>query len=102
MRSRMLKCLIAVSLTWSSTLFAQTPPASQQPPPATTQQPAADQQQPVTEEITVTGVAESLREAVKVKKEADAIVDAVAAKDVNKLPDKNHAEEVARGAGAGE
>src|SRR4051794_2113413 len=96
MRSRMLKCLIAVSLTWSSMLFAQTPPAPQTPPPATQQPPAADQQQPVGEEITVLGAAESLREAVKVKREADAIVDAIAAKDVNKLPDKNLAEAVQR------
>ncbi|HEY4640934.1 MAG TPA: TonB-dependent receptor [Thermoanaerobaculia bacterium] len=77
-------------------LFAQTPPAPQTPPPATQQPPAADQQQPVGEEITVVGIAESLREAVKVKKEADAIVDAVAAKDVNKLPDKNLAEAAQR------
>jgi hypothetical protein len=36
----------------------------------------------ITEEITVLGTAESMREAVKVKREADAIVDAIAAKDV--------------------
>jgi iron complex outermembrane receptor protein len=52
--------------------------------------------QPVTEEITVVGLGESLREAVKVKQEASAIVDAIAAKDVNKLPDKNLAEAVQR------
>src|SRR5213079_3293128 len=51
---------------------------------------------PVSEEITVLGTAESLREAVKVKRESDAIVDAIAAKDVNKLPDKNLAEAVQR------
>ncbi len=76
--------LAAVSLCWVSTLSAQTP----QPQPA--------QPQPVTEEITVLGTAESLREAVKVKRESDAIVDAIAAKDVNKLPDKNLAEAVSR------
>ena len=63
------------------------------PPPQPAPQP---QPQPVTEEITVMGVGESLQEAVKVKKEADAIVDAIAAKDVNKLPDKNLAEAVQR------
>src|SRR4051812_35404034 len=94
MRSRMLLLLAAVSLCWSSTSFAQTPPAPQPTPP--TQQPSTDQNQPVTEEITVVGLAESLREAVKVKKESDAIVDAIAAKDVNKLPDKNLAEAVQR------
>jgi iron complex outermembrane recepter protein len=70
------------------------------PPPATpqepkNQQPQADQQR-AAEEITVVGIAESLQEAVKVKKESDAIVDAIAAKDVNKLPDKNLAEAVQR------
>src|SRR5438874_2429024 len=69
---------------------ANPPPQPQdqktQPPPV----------QPVSEEITVLGTAESLREAVKVKRESDAIVDAVAAKDVNKLPDKNLAEAVQR------
>jgi iron complex outermembrane receptor protein len=59
-------------------------------------QPPAGQLQPVTEEITVLGIGESLQEAVKVKREADAVVDAVAAKDVNKLPDKNLAEAVQR------
>lgn len=89
MRSRILVCLALVLFGSSSTLFAQTPPPQPQPQPPAPQpgQPAA-----AAEEITVVGISESLREAVKVKKEADAIVDAVAAKDVNKLPDKNLAE----------
>jgi iron complex outermembrane recepter protein len=93
MRSRMFTWLAAVSLCFSSALAAQTPPA----PDEKAQQPPSDQaQQPVTEEITVVGIADSLREAVKVKHEATAIVDVVAAKDVNKLPDKNLAEAVQR------
>jgi iron complex outermembrane receptor protein len=60
------------------------------------QQPRSDQVEPVREEITVVGITESLREAVKVKRESAAIVDAIAAKDVNKLPDKNLAEAVQR------
>lgn len=91
MRSRMLPWLAAVSLCWSSTLSAQSAPSD---PP--TQQPPSDQIEPVGEEITVVGIADSLREAVKVKRESAAIVDAVAAKDVNKLPDKNLAEAVQR------
>jgi iron complex outermembrane receptor protein len=92
MRSpRILMWLAAVSLCWSSAVAAQTPP----PPDDKTQQTQSDQT-PVTEEITVVGIADSLREAVKVKHEATAIVDAVAAKDVNKLPDKNLAEAVQR------
>jgi iron complex outermembrane recepter protein len=72
---------------------AQTPP---QPAPQPAPAAAQTQQPPVSEEITVVGLSESLAEAVKVKREADAIVDAVAAKDVNKLPDKNLAEAVSR------
>lgn len=50
----------------------------------------------VSEEITVVGIAEALNAAVEVKREADAIVDAVVAEDVGKLPDKNLAEAVQR------
>src|SRR5262249_26573413 len=84
-----------VAACFSLSLFAQQP--APQPTPTNTPQPDQSQQQkPVTEEITVVGLGESLQEAVKVKKDADAIVDAVAAKDVNKLPDKNLAEAVQR------
>ena len=87
MRCMRLICLVAVMLCLASGATAQTPQPTPPPNPP---------QQPVTEEITVMGVAESLREAVKVKRESDAIVDAIAAKDVNKLPDKNLAEAVSR------
>src|SRR5215212_835326 len=92
MRSRTLILIAAVSLCWCSTLAAQTPPPPEEKTPTT----QAAQVEPVAEEITVVGMAESLREAVKVKREATAIVDAVAAKDVNKLPDRNLAEAVQR------
>src|SRR5262249_41507908 len=97
MRRTTLVWLITVLLCWASTLSAQTPPQPQ-PQPAPPTNPPKDEkaQQPGTHEITVVGLAESLREAVKVKKESDAIVDAIAAKDVNKLPDKNLAEAVQR------
>lgn len=88
MRSMTLIGLVLVT----SILSAQTPPPPNPPPT-----PPPDQQvQPVGEEITVLGIAESQREAVKVKKESPAIVDAIAAKDVNKLPDKNLAEAAQR------
>jgi len=88
MRSRILIWIAAVSLCWLSAASAQTPPPpdDKTPPPPET----------VSEEITVVGMAESLREAVKVKHDSAAIVDAVAAKDVNKLPDRNLAEAVQR------
>ena len=68
----------------------------QEEKPEPQQQPPSDQVQPVTEEITVVGITESLQEAVKVKRESSGIVDAIAAKDVHKLPDKNLAEAVQR------
>jgi iron complex outermembrane recepter protein len=83
--------LAVVLMCWSFSLSAQSTD-----PPANDPKPATDEVQPITEEITVVGLGESLREAVKVKQEASAIVDAIAAKDVNKLPDKNLAEAVQR------
>lgn len=97
MRSTMLQWMAAVLLCWASAVSAQsTEVQANKPQDPQTQQPQSDEPQTVTEEITVVGMAESLREAVKVKRESPAIVDAVAAKDVNKLPDKNLAEAVQR------
>src|SRR4051812_870287 len=95
MRSATLLRVILVLLCWASILSAQSspPPPAPDPQDPKTQQ---DQVQPVAEEITVVGIAESLQEAVKVKHESSAIVDAIAARDVNKLPDKNLAEAVQR------
>lgn len=94
-RFTMLIRLLIVLMCWSFSLSAQStnPPANDQQPAT---DPAANEVQPVTEEITVIGLGESLREAVKVKQEAPAIVDAISATDVNKLPDKNLAEAVQR------
>jgi iron complex outermembrane recepter protein len=93
MRSTKLTWMTILLLCWASALSAQTtnPPQNEQTPPV-----QAEEVQPVAEEITVVGIADSLREAVKVKHESDAIVDAIVAKDVNKLPDRNLAEAVQR------
>jgi iron complex outermembrane receptor protein len=94
--------LVAVLLFLASisSAWAQTNPPPDKPqdkPTGDKTQPPPDQvQPPVTEEITVVGLGESLREAVKVKREDPAIVDAIVAKDVNKLPDKNLAEAASR------
>src|SRR5688572_28815033 len=93
MRSTMLTWITAVLLFWASALSAQSP---ENKPEEQTQQPQSEQVQPVTEEITVVGIAESLQEAVKVKRESAGIVDAIVAKDVDKLPDRNLAEAVQR------
>jgi iron complex outermembrane recepter protein len=107
MRSGTVIGFAAVLLCWAPLLSAQSPGNQQNPPASSSTDQSAqtpkpdqaaqpDQVQPVAEEITVVGMAESLAEAVKVKREATAIVDAVAATDVNKLPDKNLAEAVQR------
>lgn len=94
MRSTKLIWMVVVMLCFASALAAQSTdkPANEQTPPP----PSTDEVQPVTEEITVVGISESLREAVKVKHESAAIVDAIVAKDVDKLPDRNLAEAVQR------
>src|SRR5262249_1728124 len=92
---RTLICLVG-GLFWATTSFRQTQPSPPTHKPKDEKPQQQQQQHPVSEEIPVVGLAEALREAVKVKKESDAIVDAVVAKDVNKLPDKNLAEAVSR------
>jgi hypothetical protein len=47
----------------------------------------------LSEEVVVTGVQESLAQAVEVKGESMPIVDALVAEDINKFPDKNVAPE---------
>ncbi|MGK6355496.1 TonB-dependent receptor [Sphingomonas sp. DT-207] len=44
------------------------------------------------EEVVVTGYAGSLREAIEVKRNANAVVDAISAEDIGKFPDRNVAE----------
>lgn len=54
----------------------------------------ADTQAPATDngEIVVTGIRASLRNAINVKKEANAVVDVISAEDIGKFPDRNVAE----------
>jgi iron complex outermembrane receptor protein len=51
------------------------------------------------EDIIVTGVRRSLSDAAAIKRDSDAIVDAVVAQDIGKLPDDTAAETLARIAG---
>ena len=101
-RCTMLVLLVAVMLCWASQVAAQSSTAAPQetPPPASTTPPAEEtppaEASELTEEITVVGIAEALQEGVEVKRQANAIVDAIVAEDVGKLPDKNLAEAVAR------
>ena len=48
------------------------------------------------EEIVVTGIRASLQEAIDIKRQSDAVVDAISAEDIGKFPDKNVAEALQR------
>ena len=68
-----------------------------------TQESSSDDSEPkeeVNEVITVVGIADALRDAVELKRDASAIVDVIVADDVGKLPDKNLAEAIQRVPGA--
>ena len=102
MASRGLKLLllIAVLLACASPLAAQNEPAQPAATPTPTPAPAtageAQPGEPTGETITVVGYSEALQAGVEVKRAAPAIVDAIVADDVGKLPDKNLAEAVQR------
>ena len=86
----------ALPLAAQTAAPAQQEPAPKPPDQGTEQPPPAETADTMRETITVTGIADALQAAVEVKREADAIVDAVVAEDVGKLPDKNLAEAVQR------
>jgi iron complex outermembrane recepter protein len=98
----MLVWLVPLLLCCAAPLAAQPAvPAQQEPtdrPPdqGTEQQPPDEATETIEETITVVGIAEALSAAVEVKRESDAIVDAIVAEDVGKLPDKNLAEALQR------
>lgn len=52
--------------------------------------------QPVTEEIVVTGIRASLRQAIEIKRDSQGVVDAISAEDIGKFPDTNLAESLQR------
>src|SRR5262245_40659137 len=86
--------LVPILLCCAAPLAAQQPAVPAQEEPA--QKPPDEATEKIEETITVVGIAEALTEAVEVKRESDAIVDAIVAEDVGKLPDKNLAEAVQR------
>src|SRR5262245_42066263 len=66
------------------------PAASPTPTPTPTPAAAPPEEKPAPgETITVVGYSEALQAGVEVKKAAPAIVDAIIADDVGKMPDKN-------------
>lgn len=92
-----------LGVTGLATILAATPPAFATPDPVTEPLPQDSQAQqgvPETdaadEAIVVTGLRESLRRAVDIKRSADNIVDSIVADDIGKLPDQNIAEAIQR------
>jgi TonB-dependent receptor len=75
------------SAAWAQDDQDQTPPPS--PPPTETAQPGDD-------EIIVTGIRESLRNAQNIKRDADTFVDAITAQDIGALPDRSVTEALQR------
>ncbi|CAN7456070.1 TonB-dependent receptor [Caulobacter sp. LjRoot300] len=73
---------------------AQTAPASQVLSDKSTA--AKPVQDATVDEVVVTGLRESLRSAQQIKRNSDAILDAVVAEDIGKLPDNTAAETLAR------
>src|SRR6476620_8654134 len=77
---------------------AQTAPSSA--PPAAAEQPVSAQTPPTQaapsgdadSDIVVTGIRGSLRSAIAVKREANAVVDVISAEAIGKFPDRNVAE----------
>ncbi|WP_246611021.1 TonB-dependent receptor [Aquisediminimonas profunda] len=60
------------------------------------EQPAAEKVQDEGEEIIVSGIRASLRDAMEIKREAQGVVDAISAEDIGKFPDTNLAESLQR------
>jgi iron complex outermembrane receptor protein len=74
---------------------AQTAPASQVLSDKSTT-PTSAKDDSAVDEVVVTGLRESLRSAQQIKRNSDAILDAVVAEDIGKLPDNTAAETLAR------
>ena len=78
--------------------FAATSAQAQQAPATPPSSTAPDSTQTdgtVGEDIVVTGYAGSLRQAIELKRNANAVVDAISAEDIGKFPDRNVAESLA-------
>ena len=74
----------------STALVALATPALAQEAPTTTPPSSADAEGG--DDIVVTGIRGSLRNAINVKKQANAVVDVISAEDIGKFPDRNVAE----------
>ncbi|WP_258047731.1 TonB-dependent receptor [Sphingomonas citri] len=94
MRMRQLVLLSTALTGLAGAAQAQQTPPSTTPPSETA--PAVDPSGDTTgEDVVVTGYARSLRQAIEVKRSANAVVDAISAEDIGKFPDRNVAESLA-------
>jgi iron complex outermembrane receptor protein len=85
--------LATTALTLSAAAAqAQTTPTTTPPGSSEQAQPAAADGDKAGDEIVVTGYRGSLREAINVKRNANAVVDVITSEDVGKFPDRNVAE----------
>ena len=87
---------LGTALLWASAASAQTQQAPQQPP----QQPPADAGSEIpdekVEDIVVTGIRQSLADALNAKRDSAQVLDAISAEDIGKFPDKNVGEALQR------
>lgn len=92
MRLRRYMLVTTALLGFAGTAHAQetTTPPSTTPPSG-----AASTEDAVGDDIVVTGYAGSLRQAIELKRNANAVVDAISAEDIGKFPDRNVAESLA-------
>ncbi|PSJ39061.1 TonB-dependent receptor [Allosphingosinicella deserti] len=91
MRLRYTVLLSSAFAGFAGTAHAQ--PPAEAPTDQAASAPAADTGADTTEEeIVVTGYAGSLRQSINIKRNANAVVDAISAEDIGKFPDRNVAE----------
>lgn len=83
----MLRCGSAVGLLIAAPAMAQTAPAAAQADTSTNLDAPTD-----SNTVVVTGIRESLKSSLKVKRDANAVVDVITAEGIGKFPDRNIAE----------
>jgi TonB-dependent receptor len=100
------KTLLCASILWglaagahaqdaTSTPTATAPAAGDTAKTKTPQQRAQEKQAQNLQSVTVTGYRQSLAKAIDIKRNANAVVDAISAEDIGKFPDTNAAESLA-------
>lgn len=92
-RLRLVESVSAIALLAGTAHAQSTNP--NEPPTNATQAPPSDNTGGE-DQIVITGIRASLQQAINIKRQADAVVDAISAEDIGKFPDKNVAEALQR------